>query len=151
VLNLSDSEVGVDPSNVILAFEAQYGLRLHCEGGKGTEVQALDGTQNEFPEATPEKRELLHALQENKLPGDIDRAMIVRHGTGGDSHIMTVRKLSTGQWVLLDSLGGQPKPLQKNNLAKLLGSFEGYQVIYPTPADCDRFKQILNETTTSTS
>jgi hypothetical protein len=141
----SDPQDGVDPFNVILAFEARYGLGLHCEGGKGTEIQALDGTHNEFPGETPEKQELLNALLENKLPGDIDRAMIVRHGVGGDSHIMTVRRLSTGQWVLFDSLADQPIPLPENNLAKLLGSFEGYQVIYPTPADCDRFRQILSE------
>jgi hypothetical protein len=48
---------------------------------------------------------------------------------------MCVRKLSNGQWILLDSMRDGPVPLPDNSLSKLLGEQPFYQIIYCKSAE----------------
>ncbi|MDR2603560.1 MAG: hypothetical protein LBC11_03305, partial [Puniceicoccales bacterium] len=112
---------GVDPVVLRVALEEQAGIVLHTESGAGREI--TDGPQ---VDASQEKRELLEALKRDELPNNIDRAIV-----GDGSHFRCVRKLSDGQWVLLDSAQKEgPIVLPKGGLARLLGEYSNYQIMY---------------------
>jgi hypothetical protein len=118
---------GLDSITLMLSFEKQTGIRLHAESGSNKEIK------NRAEENAPqEKRDFLKALERNELPNNVDRAII--DGVKGD-HFMCVRKLSNGQWILLDSQRDEPIPLPENSLKKLLGDQPYYSILYCKSAE----------------
>jgi hypothetical protein len=111
---------GVDPVVLRISLEKQAGVRLHTESGPGREIEG--GTTD----SSPEKMALLEALKRDELPNNVDRAII-----GDGVHFRCVRKLSDGQWILLDSAQKDgPIVIHAGGLLKLLSSQSSYQIMY---------------------
>lgn len=109
-------------------FENQIGIQLHSEEGKGAAMCDGDGL-------------LAVALKENNLPNGADRAII-----GSNGHFVCLRRLTTDQWIVLDSYQSDPYPIPDNDLAKYIASHEYCQVAYcDSLQDREKFEAFLAE------
>ncbi|MDR0595874.1 MAG: hypothetical protein LBF94_04270 [Puniceicoccales bacterium] len=111
---------GTDTPVITHSLEAQTGVRLHVEGIEQKEIR--DGAPEDVSQ---EKRELLEAIARNDLPRNTDRIIV-----GQEGHFVCIRKLSTGQWVLLDSERSKPVFLPENSLPKFLSDQPFCEIIY---------------------
>jgi hypothetical protein len=117
---------GTDPAVLTHSLAMQTkGVKLHVESIRREEIR--DGTAEDVSQ---EKRELLEAIARNDLPQNIDRIIV-----GQEGHFVCIRKLSTGQWVLLDSERSEPAFLPENSLPKFLSNQPFYDIIYCQSAE----------------
>jgi hypothetical protein len=111
---------GVDPVVLRISLEKQAGVTLHVESWRGDEIGGR------IIDPCPEKMAVWEALKRDELPNNVDRA-IIDEGI----HFRCVRKLSDGQWILLDSAQKDgPIVLSSGGLSKLLSSQSSYQIMY---------------------
>jgi hypothetical protein len=117
---------GTDPAVLTHSLAMQTkGVKLHVESIRREEIR--NGTAEDVSQ---EKRELLEAIARNDLPRNTDRIIV-----GQEGHFVCVRKLSTGQWVLLDSERSEPVFLPENSLPKFLSNPPFYDIIYCQSAE----------------